>query len=438
MNNLNLETDKISKLFFAYAIPSIITVGVFSLYSFVDIMFVAKNCSNGALAAVEMCSPVLMLFSCLSVIVGMGSNTLIGISFGIKNSKSASEIFSLSLVICIILGIAFVLLTVLFTNSLAKFLGSNADTLPYMKEYLIVCGVFSPFYIISGLCSECAATVGKPLLSMLGNLSTAILNIILDYLFIVIFKWSVFGAALASGISAAVGCLILFLALIQKNCPLKFCRFSIDWRVIWQILYNGSSEGITVAGGGIISFLYNVIIMKNGGAETLASFTVSLAIINFIGSLLTGAAQGLNPIISTNYGAKNNARIRKTVIVFLMYETLLGIMMSIILIFFKNSFINMFDSAQTDISAHIINAYIPLLILTPCCSVIISFFTSINDAKTSAILSLARTVVIRIIIILLVYFILGINGLWYSAAISEIIAFLICIGTFKQKIKSLI
>ncbi len=437
MKNLNLETDKIGKLFFAYAIPSMITVGVFSLYSFVDIMFIARNCNSEALAAVEMCLPILMLFSCLSVIVGQGANTLIGISFGEKNNKSASEIFSLSFVLCIILGFMFTLLTFLFTNPLARLLGSDENTLTYMKEYLITCSIFAPFYIISGLCSECAATVGKPLLSMLGNLSTAVLNIILDYLFIVILKWSVFGAALASGISAAIGCLILFLGLIQKNCGLKFCRFSIDLRIIGQILYNGSSEGITVAGGGIISFLYNVIIMKNGGSSMLASFTVALAIINFIGSLLTGASQGLNPIVSTNYGAKNNVRIRKTVIVFLIYETLLGIMMSIILALFKNNFIGMFDSAEAEMSAHIITAYIPLLILTPCCSVIISFFTSINDAKTSAILSLVRTVIIRIMIILLTYLILGINGLWYSAAISEVIAFLICIGTFKKKIKLL-
>lgn len=401
-------------------------------------MFVAKSCSNEALAAVEMCSPILMLFSCLSVIVGMGANTLIGISFGKKDSVSASRIFSLSLAVCIIIGFAFTLLTVLFTNPLAVFLGGDADTLSYIKDYLIGCGIFAPFYIISGLCSECAATVGKPVLSMLGNLCTAVLNIVLDYLFIVTFKWSVFGAALASGISAAVGCLILFLALIQKNCPLKFCRFFLNWKVIWQILYNGSSEGITVAGGGMISFLYNVIIMKNGGASMLASFTVSLAIINFIGSLLTGAAQGLNPIVSTNCGAQNGTRIKKAVILFLVYETLLGILMSIVLVAFKKDIIGMFNSTEAQMSAHIINAYIPLLILTPCCSVVISFFTSINDAKTSAILSLVRTVVIRIITILLTYVILGINGLWFSAAISEVIAFLICIVAFKQKIKQLV
>lgn len=437
MKKLNLETDKISKLFFAYAVPSMITVGIFSLYSFVDIMFVAQNCSKGALAAVEMCSPVLMLFSCLSVIIGMGANTLIGIFFGKKDSIAASGIFSLSLVLCLIAGFIFTLLTFLFANPLAVFLGSDESTLTYMKDYLLVCGAFAPFYIISGLCSECAATVGKPMLSMLGNLGTAFLNIILDYLFIVILKWSVFGAALASGISAAVGCLILFFALIQKNCSLKICRFSLDLRVIGQILYNGSSEGITAAGTGIISYLYNVIIMKSGGAGMLAAFTVSLAIINFIGSLLTGAAQGLNPIVSTNYGAKNSTRIRKSVIAFLKYEALLGIIISIILFIFKNNFIRLFDSAETEISAHIINTYIPLLIFTPCCSVIISFFTSVNDAKTSAVLSFVRTVVLRMIIIPLTYFILGINGLWYSAAISEVIALSLCIGTFKRKIERL-
>lgn len=433
MKNLNLEKDNINKLFWVYAIPSMITIGVFSLYSFVDIMFIAKNCNSYALAAVEMCSPILMLFSCLSVVVGMGANTLIGISIGKKEYPSASKVFSLSFVICVILSFVFTGATFLFTDTLSILLGSNLETSPYMKDYLIVCGVFAPFYIVNGLCSECAATIGKPLVSMLGNLSTTILNIVLDYFFIVIFEWSVLGAALASGISAAIGSLILLLAIIKNNSCLKICRFTVDLEIIKQIFYNGSSEGITVLGGVIISFLYNVIIMKNGGATTLASYTVSLSIINFIGSLLTGAAQGLNPVVSTNYGAQNNERIKKVISIFLVYETLLGLLISIMLFIFKERVLSMFVLEDIQTSSHIINTYLPLLIFTPCCSIIISFFTSINDAKTSAILSIIRMLFIRIIIIISVYIVFGINGLWYSAAVSEIVSFLIFIAVFKQK-----
>ena len=434
MKELDLQNEKIPKLFIAYAVPAMIGVAVFSLYSLVDSIFVSRFCGAEALSAVELCAPVLSIFSCVSVIIGVGGNTLLGISIGENDNQKAKSLFTLTSVLIFAFSALFIVVVSVFTKQLAVILGADETVINFVCDYLSICGYFAPAFLISGFWALCMETIGKPGLAMLGQVVTAFGNIALDYLFIVKLDMSVRGAALASALSAVLAVLIYTFALLKSK--LAFCKFKLDLKLIGKMLYNGLSEGISAVSTGLMSFIYNVIIMKASGSNVLASFSITLTIINFMGSILISASQGISSIVSVNYGAKNYDRIRKSVKVFITGEIVLSMIVSILFAVFHSGLINLFHAENAALSWTIGRAYIPSLVFTPINVVIISYFTAINDAKTSAVLSLLRAFIIRAIIVITGYYIFGIAAVWYSAAVSELIVVVICISTYYKKQKT--
>ncbi len=433
MKELDLQNENTGKLFLAYAVPAIIGVAVFSLYSLVDGIFVSRFCGAQALSAVEICAPVLSVFSCISVVAGVGGNTLIGISIGENNYDEAKSIFSLTSALIFACSAVFVVIVSLLTRQLAVLLGADQTVIDYVCDYLSVCGYFAPAFLISGFWALCMETMGKPVLAMLGETVTAFGNIALDYVLIVKMNMGVKGAALASALSAVLAVIIYAVAIFSKKSSLGFCRFKLDKRLIGQMLYNGLSEGISAVSTGIISYIYNIVIMKASGSKTLASFSITLTIISFLGSVLIGASQGISPIVSVNYGAKKYDRIKQAIKVFLIGELILSVMVSALFVILHSGLIQLFRAENAALSWNIGRAYIPSLILTPINVIIISYFTAINDAKTSALLSLLRALMVRALIVCTGYLLFGINAVWYSAAISELIVMIICICTYQKK-----
>lgn len=428
MKTHNLEKENIFKLFFVYAIPAMIGIGVFSLYSFVDAIFVSNACGENALAAVEICAPVLSIFSCFSVIIGVGGNTLVGIELGKKDNNKACGIFTLASFLIIILSLVFSALIIAFTRPIAYLLGADESIIDYVCDYLSLCGWFAPFYMLNGFWVLSSETAGKPVFAMLGNVAMALGNIALDYIFVMILNLGVFGASLASGISALLATLIFLIGIMGKNSVLKFTKFRFDFPAIKQMLFNGFSDGLTAASGGIILFIYNTIIMNNGGGEVLACYTVTLTVVNFIGSVIIGAAQGINPIVSVNFGAKRPDRIKKAIKVFLGSETVIALITAIVFTALHSDILELFGNENSELSWTISKAYVPVFLLTPWCAIIISVFTAINDAKTSAALSLLRSLIMRVVIVITAYYVFGLNGVWYSAAVSEFVSVFVCLA----------
>ena len=433
MKTHDLEKENIFKLFFVYAIPAMIGICVFSLYSFVDAFFVSNFCGGSALAAVEICAPVLNIFSCFSIVIGVGGNTFVGIEFGKKNNKKACEIFTLSSFLIIIISLIISVLLVVFTQQFAYLLGADESVIDYVCDYLSLCGWFAPFYMLSGFWGLSSETAGKPAFAMFGNVVMALGNIAFDYLFVIVLKLGVFGASFASGISALLSTLIFLIGITRQSSIVKFSKIRFDFSIIRQIVFNGLSDGLTAGSGGIILLIYNTIIIKNGGSETLACFTITLTVVNFIGSIIIGGTQGIHPIVSTNFGAGRPDRIKNTIKVFLGCETVIAIITAIIFIALHSKILSLFGNESNELLWVISKAYVPVFLFTPWCAIIISVFTAVNNAKTSAILSILRSLIIRAIIVVVAYYIFDLIGVWYSCAVSEFISLIICLVALTPK-----
>lgn len=433
MKDLNIKEERISKLFFGYAVPTIIGICILSLYTLVDSIFVSRYCGELALSAVEICSPVLSVFSCISIVIGVGANTLIGISLGEENNEKASKIFTLSVIMILVFALLFGLLMLLFTGQVASLFGADETVMNYVCDYLKICGWFAPAFLISGLLSLVMETIGLPVVSMLGNIVSALGNILLDYIFVVKENFGVKGAAVASGISVTLSVLICLAFFVFKNKKLKICLPDFDLKLIFKMIYNGSSEGLSAVSMGVISYVYNVFIIKLTDTNHLASFSVALTVMNFVGSVIIGASQGINPIVSVNFGAKKYERVNKAVKIFIFYEIVIALLSDALICFVHEPIIGLFAIQNEELTWTICKAYLPVLVFTPISVVIISYFTSVNNAKISAILSLFRTFIIRLGVIVLMYFTLGINGIWFSATVSEFISLIVCLVVYKKE-----
>lgn len=262
---------------------------------------------------------------------------------------------------------------------------------------------------------------------------SALGNILLDYIFVVKQNLGVKGAAVASGISTVLSVMICLSFLIFKNDKLRFCLPDFDLKLIFKMVYNGSSEGLSAVSMGVISYVYNIFIIKSSDTAHLAGFSVALTVMNFVGSVIIGAAQGINPIVSVNFGAKNYGRVNKAVKIFVFYEVVIALLTDVLICLVHKPLIGLFAIQNEALTWTICKAYLPVLVFTPVSVVIISYFTSVNNAKISAILSLLRIFIIRLVVIVLMNFAFGINGIWFSAAVSEFVSLIICIAVYKKK-----
>lgn len=432
MKEIDLEKENIHKIFFSYAMPSVIAVAVFSLYTLTDSIFVSRYCGADALSAVELCMPVLAVFSCISVIIGTGGNALMGIAMGKKEDNKVKELFTFISIVVLLLSVVFSIGIIFFSEPISFLLGADKEIVAPTVDYLKICGYFATPFLMSGVWGMCLETAGKPVFAMIGQLTMALGNIAADYLLIVKFHLGIKGAALASALSATVATLIFLTGFLLKDSKLKFKKFHFDFKLLFQMLFNGASEGISIISSSLIAYIYNLIIMKVGGSDILAAFSVTLAIINFFGAIIAGASEGISPVISVNFGAGNQKRVNKAVKIFIIYELLLGLIITVVFISFSTKLLSFFKPGDTSLTKRIAFAYLPMFFFSPVCSIITSFFTAINDAKMSAFLSVLRVLIIRAIVIALSFLLFKLEGIWYSAAISEFLAMIVGIFLYKK------
>ncbi|QTD40883.1 MATE family efflux transporter [Sporosarcina sp. Te-1] len=239
---LDLLHDKVPYLFRNFAIPGILSSLSMCLYGIINGLILGRYVGSNAMAAVNMASPIFNIISCIAILIAIGGNTLVGISLGEKDHKKANHHFNNAVTALFVIALVIWVVVVFFPSSLAQAVGANDVLLPYVKSYIQTFGFFIIpvlFNIIFGMSLQ---SIGKPQLYMIGSMLTMALNIILDLLFICVFNWGVFGAALASGISASIVFFIFLPHFMRKDGILKIGKYKFNWKAFMQMAYNGSSR----------------------------------------------------------------------------------------------------------------------------------------------------------------------------------------------------
>jgi len=405
------------------------------LYGVINGIILGRYVGNNAMAAVNIASPIFNIISCIAILIAIGGNTLVGIRLGEKDYKKANQYFNNAVTALLVIGVAIWIAVVFFPSSLAKLVGANEVLLPYVKSYIQTFGFFVVpvlFNIIFGISLQ---SIGKPHLYMIGSMLTMALNIILDLLFICIFDWGVFGAALASGCSATIVFIIFLPQFGRKGGNLKIGVYKFDWKAFRQMAYNGSSEAITQFCLGISLLLFNWILMKRFGETGVSAFAVVQYISLVINAVILGMSRGVTAIISVNYGAKAYERVSHILKLAIKTVTLTGISCTVFLLLFKNLLIEMFVPDNHEVfstAQEIILFYSFTFIFVGANVVINTFYTAVNDPKKSAILAILRYFLLMASFVALPI-VIGNAGLWLSFTFAEVLCLLISIITLQKQ-----
>ena len=345
----DLGTHKISKLLVKQAAPATIGILVMSLNMIVDTIFVGQWIGVLAIAAITVVLPIAFLISSIGMGIGIGGSSIISRALGARKTEKAFLTFGNQVSLTVILAIVFVILGSTFSVPLLNLFGAKGTILPIASEYfnVIIYGV--PFLAFAMMGTPTIRAEGKPKFAMYAMMIPAVLNIVLDVVFIKFFNWGMWGAGLATSISyASCGLYILYFFLSSKS-ELKITpkNFKLDFKIVREIVELG---GVSIVRQGAISVLMiilNYSLFKYGGEISIAIFGIVNRVMMFALSPVMGVSQGFLPVAGYNIGANKNDRVKETIKKAILFGTVLGTVIFIGILLFKEEVIWIFTNDAT-------------------------------------------------------------------------------------------
>ena len=419
----------LKKKFIRFVLPSIASMLVFNLYTMVDGIFIANYAGETALAAVNIAMPFINFMFAFSLLLSIGTSTLISIHRGAGRQHVANELFSMNTVVLTVCSLVISLGCIFFTRPLALFLGAGPDTIQYVTDYLTIIGGFGCFFMVAYSFEVLIKADGFPQYSTFGVILGAVTNIVLDYIFVFEFHWGLKGAAWATGISQLLTFLV-FLAhfLFSRKTHFHFSRFHLDLSLYRRIVQIGIADCITELSAGVITFAFNHQILAVIGTSGVISYTVMTYVYNLVLMVFVGIAQGSQPLISYALGKKDRKTIHhvyRYAVVAVIFCSLLCYGLCVVFapqissVFIRPSQTELFNSTVSSFRLY------SLCFLVMGYNVITSgFFVALARSRAALTLSLSRGMIVIVLSLMVMSTLLGAFGIWISATVSE----LICLG----------
>lgn len=430
------KSISIKKEILKYAGPGILGLVANSLYIVVDGIFVAKMLGSDALAAVTIVVPVVEILIAISLMISIGTGILISISKGKKDVKKSRSYFNHGLLLMLLLSFVILILSVLFRKQIVTSLGATADIFDSAIEYFTWFIVFVPFFTLNYALGTWIRNDGKPNLAMIGQVIGALLNIVLDYVFMGPLKMGLAGAAIATGLGPVIGVIILAPHFLKKKGSLYIEKITIKWAYIKEILVSGLPSFSIEFALGTMSFLCNLFIAHKMGAEGLAAFGVIGYINLILLSVFLGLGQGTQPLVSRFQGEQNYSKIKEVYKFVVKFSIILGIVGYVLILISKRSlvgiFINPNDNALTELSIKAIALFFFSFSLTGVNIATASIFEAKHSVKYSIIISVLRAIGFLLPTLLILSQFSNNMLLWIAVPIAELITLPVSLILWKK------
>lgn len=428
MDSEQFEKIPLNRLILKCALPSMISMAFGSLYMVVDGIFVGKFIGEDALAAVNLIMPYLMLFFAIPNLIATGASAKIGILLGEKKREQASRVFSFTLLIIELIAIIACILSGLFSGPIIRLVCFNAtkEAIQNASAYFLVNALFFPFMCVFFATDNYLRVCGKEKTSMFLSVLTQILNILLDFIFVVLLRLGVWSTALASCISISLGSVISAMSFRNKKLDLYFAKPKIALKEFIIIVYNGSSEFLSGISFSIMAVVQNILLLKYGGITAVAVMSILMYIDSIVGGLLFGLCDSLQPALSYCFGAGKHKRVTGIEKRLWCYAFLISVCSflflrflgeHLILLMIKDSDLQLFDTSKNAMHIFAFSYFVGWVGL--CLS---SFFTALECPKESLILSVSGALLIPTITMLLLCRFFALDGIWYSSILSGILS----------------
>lgn len=438
---LDLLKWEVRPLFFHYLFPSILSMLAVSAYIFFDTAFIGVGGGSLALAALNISLPVYSLFTAIHETIGIGGGTTLSIEIGQGNFEQKNKVFSTAIMLSLCIGFFITIVGIIFINQLSMFLGATKEILPLVKSYLIVIISISWAFLLVGVLSAFVRNDKNPKLVMVASLLSNAANLVLDYVFIFIFHWGIFGAALATAVAPIIDLCILSVHFRRAESTIKFKFSSIDFTLVKRILRNGFGNFILDISAGVVIFILNNVFMKLGGEIYVAAYGVVANIASLTLAIFSGVGQSIQPIISVNFGANKIKRVIEGVKYGIITAMSIGLGIYIILSLFPIPIISLFttgDKELISITSKGIKIYFIAFTLTGANMVFLYFLQSIEKTKSAIIISLSKGILFTVLGVSILTPLFGINGVWFTISFSETLTFIISLIVFIKVRKELL
>lgn len=403
-----------------------------SIYGVIDGFFVSNFTGKTQFAAVNLIMPFLMLLGVVGFMFGTGGNAVIAKTQGEGKTEKANQIFTMLVTLTAIIGFILFVVGEITMPQIVKILGATDEMFDYAVLYgRIICISVMPF-TLQILFQSFLPTAGKPQIGLAITVIAGVSNIVLDFLFVGIFKWGIVGAAVATVTGECIGGLTPVVYFFSKNSStLKFCKFKFDFKIIGKACVNGSSELMTNVSTSIVNMMYNGQLMKFYGEDGVAAYG-TIMYVNFVFvAAFIGYSIGSAPIIGYNYGSKNHKELqnifRKSISIISVFSVVITLA-SILLAGSVAKIYVGYDEGLYNLTVRAFRLFSTSYLIIGFNVYGSAFFTALNNGLISAIISFLRTLLFQIVCIYTLPLIFGNGAIWLSITVAELLTLVVTLS----------
>ena len=416
-----------------YALPSIIGMLIVGVQTIIDGLFVSRGVGALGLAAVNLSMPLISVMLSVAIMIISGGIVIAGIAQGRGDEERVKGYTTLTLTVLLVTILFLSALVALDLKRLCYFLGSNDEVYPFVRQYLGIIGCGFIFYCIPNFTEAFTRLRGKPNWVFTSGVICCVVNVVLDYFFVLRFGWGVAGAAIATCIANTTAALVLL-----HN--VRFGKLVGGKREIGKIFYNGSSEMLTSVSAAVTTYIFNIVLMREIGPKGVAALTI-VCYLNFIVNMsIFGLSQALYPLMSYSVGAKDYKRIKSLLFNSMLFGGCIGFGVFLVVLVFKHGIVSAFSNGDAELQAlaTVATTYVTLHYLVSFINIIASsFHTAIERPLESVIIALCRSIIFVLIPLFVLTPVIGQLGIWLSMPIAEVLTLLVSVPLMWRSLRGL-
>lgn len=412
-----------------FVFPSIIMMVFTSIYGVVDGLFVSSFAGKTAFASINLVMPFVMILGGIGFMIGTGGTALVSKVLGEGRKEKANEIFTMMIIFTLLLGALLSVIGVISMPWVAKFLGATEEMMADCVIYGRIVTGFTVAFMLQNVFQSFLIAAEKPKLGLLATVLAGIANMALDAIFIIVFKWGVAGAAIATGLSQCVGGIFPLIYFLRKNSSLlRLTKTKLEIKPILNACGNGSSELMSNISSSVVSMIYNFQLMKYVGEDGVSAYGVLMYVQFIFVAIYIGYSIGCAPITGYHFGARNHNELKNMLRKSSFLSAVSGVVLTILAIALSSPLAKIFvgyDEELYELTRHAFRLFAYSFLLAGFNIFTSSFFTALNNGAVSAAISFMRTLIFQTSSVLILPLFLGVDGIWWAITVAEFFAFIL-------------
>lgn len=431
-----MKEQSIYRTFAKYTALNVLGMIGLSCYILADTFFVSQALGSSGLTALNLAIPVYSFINGMGLMIGMGGATRFAIQKERDDGAQSNAIFTRAVWFGLAAALLFVLIGTFFSGPLASLLGADGGVFEMTRVYLQVILLFSPMFLLNNILLCFVRNDGNPKLSMLAMLIGSLSNVVLDYIFLFPLGMGIFGAVLATGCAPVIGILILSLHFIGKKSSFRICKVPFSLTAVRDTIRLGSASLVAEFSSGTVMIVFNMVILRLKGDIGVAAYGVVANLSLVILSVFTGIAQGIQPIVSQNYGAGNRENVKKALNCGRITAFVSAAAVYAVSVLFADPIVGLFNrdgsAALASIAVWGIILYFSGFLFAGNNVITAVYLGSVEQARFSFGLSFLRGFLLIIPLVVLLAWPFGMTGVWLAFPITELISAVVAVGMLRK------